>query len=176
MLLTLPSIGSAQTCTVYCPDGSRPRVDCDSNSDPCSSSSGSRNSSPGYDYGAAQRAQAAEAERLERERRAIATGRCERDLSTDLRGALAPHRGKHQAAITPEELPDLLRAIDGYAELGDRLTSLALRLLALTFVRTGELIGAQWKEFGLDSAAWIIPALQKPHNQQRTNVLVSPPA
>jgi integrase len=88
----------------------------------------------------------------------IATGRCERDLSTDLRGALAPHKGKHQATITPEELPDLLRAIDGYAELGDRLTSLALRLLALTFVRTGELIGAQWKEFDLDSAVWIIPA------------------
>lgn len=88
----------------------------------------------------------------------IATGRCERDLSTDLRGALAPHRGKHQAAITPEELPDLLRAIDGYAELGDRLTSQALRLLALTFVRTGELIGAQWEEFDLDSAVWIIPA------------------
>jgi hypothetical protein len=79
VLLTLPSIGNAQTCTVYCPDGSRPRVDCSSNSDPCSSSSGSRNSSPGYDYGAAQRAreaeaerqrQQAEAERIERERRA----------------------------------------------------------------------------------------------------------
>ena len=88
----------------------------------------------------------------------IATGRCERDLSTDLRGALAPHKGKHQAAITPEELPGLLRAIDGYAELGDRLTSQALRLLALTFVRTGELIGAQWEEFDLASAVWIIPA------------------
>ena len=88
----------------------------------------------------------------------IATGRCERDLSTDLRGALAPHKGKHQAAITPEELPDLLRAIDRYAEIGDRLTSQALRLLALTFVRTGELIGAQWEEFDLDSAVWIIPA------------------
>lgn len=88
----------------------------------------------------------------------IATGRCQRDLSTDLRGALVPHKGKHQAAITPEELPGLLRAIDGYEALGDRLTRLALRLLALTFVRTGELIGAQWEEFDLDSAVWIIPA------------------
>ncbi|MCC6473605.1 MAG: tyrosine-type recombinase/integrase [Burkholderiales bacterium] len=88
----------------------------------------------------------------------IATGRCERDLSVDLRGALAPHKGRHQAAITTEELPALLRAIDGYAELGDRLTSLALRLLTLTFVRTGELIGAQWQEFDLDSAVWIVPA------------------
>jgi integrase len=88
----------------------------------------------------------------------IATGRWERDLSIDLRRALAPHKAKHQAAIRPEELPGLLRAIDGYTELGDRLTSLALQLLALTFVRTGELIGAQWEEFDLDSAVWIIPA------------------
>ena len=88
----------------------------------------------------------------------VATGRCERDLSADLRGALAPHKAKHQAAITPEELPDLLRAIDKYAELGERQTGMALRLLAVTFVRTGELIGAQWKELDLESAVWIIPA------------------
>ena len=88
----------------------------------------------------------------------IATGRCERDLSRDLRGALTPHKGRNQAAVTPDKLPALLRAIDGYGELGDRMTALALRLLALTFVRTGELIGATWDEIDLDGAAWIIPA------------------
>lgn len=88
----------------------------------------------------------------------IATGRCERDPVPDLRGALTPHKGKHQAAVTPEGLPALLRAIDGYATLGDKLTALALRLLAITFVRTGELIGALWQEFDLDAAVWIIPA------------------
>ena len=88
----------------------------------------------------------------------IATGRCKRDLSADLKGALAPHKAKHQAAVTAEEMPELLRAIDGYGELGDKLTGYALRLLALTFVRTGELIGAQWAEFDLDQAVWIIPA------------------
>jgi integrase len=31
--------------------------------------------------------------------------------------------------------------------------SLALRLLALTFVRTGELIGAQWGEVDAESAS-----------------------
>ena len=82
----------------------------------------------------------------------VATGRCERDPAPDLRGALTPHKGKHQAAVTPEELPALLRAIDGYGELGDKLTGYALRLLALTFVRTNELIGAEWEEFDLDSA------------------------
>lgn len=88
----------------------------------------------------------------------VATGRCEHDLSVDLRGALTPHKGRHQAAVKPEDLPALLRAIDGYGELGDKLTGYALRLLALTFVRTGELIGATWDEFDLDGAVWIIPA------------------
>lgn len=88
----------------------------------------------------------------------VATGRCDRDPAPDLRGALTPHKGKHQAAVTPEELPALLRAIDGYGEVGDKLTGYALRLLVLTFVRTNELIGAEWSELDLDSAVWIIPA------------------
>jgi len=87
----------------------------------------------------------------------VATGRCQRDPAPDLRGALTPHKSKHQAAVAPEELPALLRAIDGYSELGDKLTAYALRLLVLTFVRTNELIGAEWSELDLDSAVWIIP-------------------
>jgi integrase len=88
----------------------------------------------------------------------IATGRCKRDPSRDLRGALTPHKARNQAAVKPDELPALLRAIDGYAEVGDRQTALALRLLALTFVRTNELIGATWDEIDLEGAAWIVPA------------------
>ena len=88
----------------------------------------------------------------------VATGRCERDPSRDLRGALTPHKGRRQAAVTPDELPALLRAIEGYGELGDKLTGYALRLLALTFVRTGELIGATWDEIDADNATWIVPA------------------
>lgn len=88
----------------------------------------------------------------------IATGRCKRDVSADLRGALTPHVKKHQAAVRPEELPDLLRAIDTYIDKGDKQTMFALQLLALTFVRTNELIGAEWKEFDLEAKLWIIPA------------------
>ncbi|SFO04824.1 Integrase [Nitrosospira briensis] len=88
----------------------------------------------------------------------IATGRCRRDLSTDLRGALTPHKKKHQAAVRQEELPELLRAIAKYDETGDKQTRLALQLLAQTFVRTNELIGADWAEFDLNNALWIIPA------------------
>jgi integrase len=88
----------------------------------------------------------------------IATGRCSRNLSSDLRGALTPHRMQHQAAVRPEELPDLLRAIAKYDETGDKQTGLALQLLAQTFVRTNELIGAEWAEFDLNNALWVIPA------------------
>lgn len=91
----------------------------------------------------------------------VATGRCQRDPSGDLRGALTPHKPRHQAAVTADELPALIRAIDGYADIGDRQTALALRLLCLTFVRTSELIGAMWAEFrDLDGAAptWEVPA------------------
>ncbi len=100
----------------------------------------------------------------------VATGRCERDPSGDLRGALTPHTARNQAAIKPDELPDLLRAIDGYRSIGDAQTALALRLLCLTFVRTSELIGATWAEFrDLDgmSPTWEIPAermkMKAPH-------------
>lgn len=89
----------------------------------------------------------------------VATGRCKRDPAADLRGALTPHKAKHQAAVRPEELPALLRKIDAYdKESGDTLTRLALQLMATTFVRTGELIGAKWDEFDLEAKIWIIPA------------------
>jgi hypothetical protein len=46
-------------------------------------------------------------------RYAIATGRVERDISADLRGALVPVMSKNHAAITdPAEIGALLRAID----------------------------------------------------------------
>jgi len=88
----------------------------------------------------------------------IATGRCTHNLSADLRGALTPHVKQHQAAVRSEELPDLLRAIAAYDEVGGKQTRLALQLLAQTFVRTKELIGAEWAEIDLANALWIIPA------------------
>jgi integrase len=88
----------------------------------------------------------------------IATRRCTRDHSAYLRGALKPHVKKHQAAVRPEELPTLMQAIAGYDRMGSSQVRLALELLALTFVRTGELIGATWDEFDMDDKVWIIPA------------------
>jgi integrase len=90
-------------------------------------------------------------------RYAIATGRAERDPSADLRGALAPVRPKHLAAVTePKAIGDLLRAIDGYQ--GQMITKSALRLAPLVFVRPGELRGAEWSEIDFDHQEWNIAA------------------
>lgn len=96
----------------------------------------------------------------------VATGRCKGDISRDLRGALTPHRKKSQAAIRPEELPTLMRAIAKYDELGDKQTKIALQLLAMTFVRTNELIGAQWGEFDFDGRMWTVPATRMKMKQE----------
>lgn len=87
----------------------------------------------------------------------IASGRCERNPAADLRGALkARPRPKHMAALPASELPTFLDKIDGYD--GELQTKLAMRLMALTFVRTSELRGATWAEIDLDRAEWTIPA------------------
>jgi integrase len=96
----------------------------------------------------------------------VVTGRCAGDLSKDLRGALTPHKKTKQAAVRPEEFPALLRAIAGYSDIGDKQTQLALQLLAVTFVRTNELIGAEWGEFNFDGAMWTIPASRMKMKQE----------
>src|SRR5262249_52816232 len=85
-----------------------------------------------------------------------ATGRAERDISSDLRGALIPVVSKNHAALTdPAEIGALLRAIDSYE--GQPVTAAALKLAPLVFVRPGELRGARWIEFDLDGREWRIP-------------------
>lgn len=90
-------------------------------------------------------------------RYAVATGRAQRDPTGDLRGALPPTVEKHHAALTkPADVAGLMRAIDGYQ--GSFVVRCALRLLALTFIRPGELRKAEWTEFDLDEGIWRIPA------------------
>src|SRR6185437_981863 len=90
-------------------------------------------------------------------RYAIATGRATRDVSADLKGALAPKGTKNYPAITdPAKVGALLRAIEDYD--GMPSTSAALKLAPYVFVRPGELRAAEWSEFDLDGALWRIPA------------------
>ena len=90
-------------------------------------------------------------------RYAVATARAKRDITVDLRGALAPIQTKHFAAITdPTELGHLLRAIDGYT--GTFPVLCALKLSPMLFQRPGELRQAESSEFNLDTATWEIPS------------------
>ena len=90
-------------------------------------------------------------------RYAIATGRAERDISADLKGALPPTKPKHMATITsPDKIGELMRAIDGYQ--GNLITRCALKFAPLTFVRPGELRHAEWVEINIDEQVWKIPA------------------
>lgn len=90
-------------------------------------------------------------------RYAIATGRAERDIAADLRGALPPARKKHHASLTDTKaVGDLLRAINDYQ--GHFVTKCALRLAPLLFVRPGELRHAEWSEINFETAEWRIPA------------------
>jgi len=90
-------------------------------------------------------------------RYAVATGRAERDVSSDLRGALPPSTPQHHASVTdPEGVAALLRAIDGYR--GSNVTRYALQLAPLVFVRPGELRKAEWSEIDLEAGEWRIPA------------------
>lgn len=86
-------------------------------------------------------------------RYAVATGRCERDPTIDLRGALETPMVKHHASvIEPERVAQLLRDIQHYS--GRFTTVQALNLLAFTFVRPGELRHAKWADINLESRQW----------------------
>lgn len=89
-------------------------------------------------------------------RYAVAIGLAERDVTADLRGALAAIPESHFSAITePKQTGDLMRAIFDYA--GHPCTVAALKLSPLVFVRPGELRTAEWAEIDLDAAEWRIP-------------------
>ena len=77
-------------------------------------------------------------------RYAVAHGYAKRNPATEIHPSdiLKPTRKQNMARIDAKELPALLRAIEVYE--GRQLTRLAMKLMALTFVRTSELIGARW--------------------------------
>lgn len=100
-------------------------------------------------------------------RYAIAHGLADRNPAIDIRPSdvLASRKKQNYARIDAKELPDLLRRIEVYQ--GSATTRIAIKLMAMTFVRTSELIGAQWNEFDLDACRWDIPAdrmkMKSPH-------------
>ena len=69
---------------------------------------------------------------------------------------ITPRKEVNYARLDIKELPELLRAIDGSRSAP--ITRLATKLMAITFVRTSELINARWSEFDFKAEQWRIPA------------------
>lgn len=86
----------------------------------------------------------------------LAKGVVDANPATDL-DVVAAHAPatRHHPHVSFAELPDLLAKLD--AANINTTTRLAVRLLALTGVRPGELRAAPWIEFDLESATWTIP-------------------
>ena len=78
---------------------------------------------------------------------------------------MSPIVRHREAIVDPAEMGALLRAIDGHNGMPE--VRGGLQLLALTFVRPGELRGAMWSEIDLDKAVWTIPdermKMRRPH-------------
>lgn len=98
----------------------------------------------------------------------IMTGRCSRNPAADIDAETVLKKGpgvQHMARVKATEIPQLMRDIDGYQ--GDLVTRLALRFMALTFVRTKEMIQAEWPEIDVGAEEWRVPAermkMRDPH-------------
>ena len=100
-------------------------------------------------------------------RYAIAHGHTRRNPASEIRPSdiLKTTRRVNYARVDAKELSALLKAIEVYR--GTPITRMAIKLIALTFVRTSELIGAKWSEFDMEAARWNIPAermkMRTPH-------------
>jgi integrase len=88
---------------------------------------------------------------------AIAEGKAEIDPVPSLRGALKPSAKGNHAAITPDDLPDFIRAFEKIEGRMFIPTKVMFRLMMLTFVRTSELTTTEWAEIDLENESWVIP-------------------
>lgn len=72
-------------------------------------------------------------------RYALSTARAPRDITTDLKGALTPHKKRHFAAVTdPTKLGELIRVIRAYQ--GGAIVRAALQLAPMLFQRPNECV------------------------------------
>ncbi|SDF02368.1 tyrosine-type recombinase/integrase [Terriglobus roseus] len=88
---------------------------------------------------------------------AIANGLATRNPAADFKPSdiLKPAMEVNFARVDESDLPQLLAKMWTYK--GDLLTIYAMRLMAYLWVRTAELIEADWAEFELDKEKWEIP-------------------
>ncbi|MFC4160696.1 tyrosine-type recombinase/integrase [Chitinimonas lacunae] len=98
-------------------------------------------------------------------RYASTNGLCDYDPSSLLKGLVKKPPTRHNPPLKWVELSPFLIKLNGWS--GYRTTEIALRLVALTFVRTIEIRKATWDQFDLDGALWELPGemmkMGKPH-------------
>jgi len=87
------------------------------------------------------------------------TGRATHNPVDGLQKYLQSNTAENYAHVSPEELPDLIRAIAAYPHAHD--VRLGLRLLSLFSVRPSELREARWSEFDFAKKIWTIPVERK---------------
>lgn len=87
---------------------------------------------------------------------AIAEGKADTDPVPSLRGALKATAKGHHAAITPDELPEFIRAFEKIEGRMFVPTKVMFRLMMMTFVRTSELTETPWSEIDLENESWVI--------------------
>ncbi|HEY0489313.1 MAG TPA: integrase arm-type DNA-binding domain-containing protein [Telluria sp.] len=102
-------------------------------------------------------------------RYAIASGKAEVDPVPSLRGALRPRANGHHAAITPDELPDFIKAFEKIEGRMFVPTRVMFRLMMLTFVRTSELTETPWSEVDLVNESWVIDWRRMKMGKKRIN-------
>ncbi|MEP4548444.1 MAG: tyrosine-type recombinase/integrase [Saccharospirillum sp.] len=90
-------------------------------------------------------------------RYAVQVGILQVNPASELSGVLKARKRSHRPSMPLKEMPRFLNELDEYPRHGRKLTKYALELLVLTFVRPGELRGAEWEEFDLETRLWRIP-------------------
>lgn len=88
----------------------------------------------------------------------IITGRADKNPADHLRGMIKPKPKSHFASLDAQELPEFLRSLYSNEARLMPLTHLAVQFMMLTFVRTSEMIKAEWSEINFQEKTWLIPA------------------
>lgn len=89
---------------------------------------------------------------------AIASGLRRDNPAGPVKEALKGHKAGHFASIDVDKLPQFLTDLARAEQDLEFKTRTATRLVLHTFVRTEEIVGAEWREVDLDAGIWIIPA------------------
>lgn len=97
---------------------------------------------------------------------AVNTGLVDANRLIGIKAAFEAPKKKHMATLRPEELPDLMIAINNASI--KRTTRCLIEWQLHTMVRPSEASGARWEEIDFDNALWVIPANRMKKRKEHT--------